>query len=82
MAPRRPKRPTDANQLGKLIVDLSTGEMTETSVPDSAAVDFARSGGLKGGRARSDALTPEKRHEIARAAARKRWGKAGGEEKP
>ena len=32
-------------------------------------------GGLKGGRARADKLTPERRKEIAKKAAEKRWGK-------
>jgi hypothetical protein len=73
MAPRRPKRPTDANQLGKLIVDLSTGEVAEEQRELSEAGQFARSGGLKGGKARADALSPSRRREIARSAAQKRW---------
>jgi hypothetical protein len=73
---RRPKRPRDPNQLGKLIVDLSVGEASEaTPVPDSPAVEFARQGGLKGGQARAVALTPERRREIARIAAKGRWKK-------
>jgi len=73
-----PKRPRDPNQLGKLIVDLSVGEAVETEpVPDSPAVEFARLGGLKGGQARAQVLTPERRREIARIAARKRWGDNG-----
>jgi hypothetical protein len=71
---RTPKRPRDPNQLAKLIVDLATGEKAEER-PEapSPAQEFARSGGLKGGRARADALTPEKRKEIAQKAAAKRW---------
>jgi len=81
MAPRRPKRPTDPNQLGKLIVELSTGEATEAaSMEDSSATAFAREGGLKGGKARAAALTPEKRREIARTAATRRWGTKGGKD--
>jgi hypothetical protein len=75
MAPRRPRRPRDPNQLGKLIVDLSTGEASDpVSPPDTPAVEFARSGGLKGGKARAAALTPKRRRAIARLAAKKRWG--------
>ena len=74
MAPRRPKRPTDANQLGKLIVDLSTGDAHDEALIDNPNVTFAREGGLKGGKARADALTPEQRREIARNAAKRRWG--------
>jgi hypothetical protein len=41
--------------------------------PHAAAL--GRLGGLKGGHARAAALTPRRRREIARAAARARWGK-------
>jgi hypothetical protein len=75
MAPKRPKRPRDPNQLGKLIVDLSVGGAEEAAPPpeDHTKV-LARKGGLKGGKARAAALTPERRHAIARDAARRRWG--------
>ena len=46
---KRPKRPRDPNQLGKLIVDLSVGEVKESPpAPGSSATEFARSGGLEG----------------------------------
>lgn len=73
---KRPKRPRDPNQLGKLIVDLSVGEASEAElVPDSPAVAFARQGGLKGGKARAAALTSERRREIAQRAAKSCWKK-------
>jgi hypothetical protein len=73
---KHPKRPRDPNQLAKLIVDLAAGEVTESPPePSTPAQEFARSGGLKGGAARRDALTPERRAEIARKAAAKRWGR-------
>ena len=79
MAPKRPKRPRDPNQLGKLIVDLSVGETTEvTPTADTPAIEFARKGGLKGGKARATALTPQRRREIALNAAKIRWGTKGG----
>jgi hypothetical protein len=40
-----------------------------------AAKAFARMGGLKGGKARAKALTPEERSESARQAAEARWAK-------
>jgi|SRR5882724_1208549 len=40
-----------------------------------AAQAFARMGGLKGGKARAEALTPEERRDIAREAAKARWSK-------
>jgi hypothetical protein len=71
---KHPKRPRDPNQLAKLIVDLATGEAKdEQAAPDSPAVEFARSGGRKGGPARAAALSAKRRREIARAAAKSRW---------
>jgi hypothetical protein len=73
---RTPKRPRDPNQLAKLIVDLATGAtIDEPREQPTPAQEFARSGGLKGGKARAAALTPEQRKEIARKAAAKRWGR-------
>jgi ribosomal protein S21 len=37
------------------------------------ARELGRRGGLKGGRARAEKLTPEERKEIARKAAKARW---------
>lgn len=64
------KRPRDVNQLAKAVVDLATGE-----VEDKVPIQSARKGGLKGGRARAKALTPEQRAAIARTAAEARWKK-------
>lgn len=74
-----PKRPRDPSQLAKFIVDVATGEVEdrertpEEQGKDPAAADLGRRGGQKGGKARSESLTPERRAEIARAAAEKRW---------
>ena len=38
-----------------------------------SAVALGRLGGLKGGRARAESLTPQRRREIARRAAQARW---------
>lgn len=82
MTAKRLKRPRDPVQLGKLIGDILTGQV-EDQAPirpddpnkDQAAVALGRKGGLKGGRARADSMTAEQRAEIARKAARARWGK-------
>jgi hypothetical protein len=78
MPDRSRKRPRDPNQLGKLIVDLATGKAEEPD-PDAgknpAAVELGRKGGLKGGKARAEKMTPERRREAARRAARVRWSK-------
>lgn len=72
-----PKRPRDANQLAKFIVDLTTGEAEEPNPDegkDPAAVALGRKGGLKGGKARAAKMTAERRSEIAKKAAKARWG--------
>ena len=65
------KRPRDTNQLAKRIIDLAVGEATDVDV--EPVNEFARAGGLKGGKARARNLTPERRREIARKAAKARW---------
>jgi hypothetical protein len=42
-----------------------------------AAVALGRQGGLKGGKARAEALSPARRKEIASKAAAKRWHSKG-----
>jgi hypothetical protein len=55
------------NQLAKAVVDIATGE-AEENTPKRG-----RPGGLKGGEARAEKLTRERRREIAKAAAKRRW---------
>jgi len=73
----KPKRPRDVNERAKLILDIATGEKEEKN-PDEgknpAAVALGRLGGLKGGKARAKKLSARKRKEIAKKAAKKRWG--------
>jgi hypothetical protein len=78
MATKRPKRPTDIVQRGKLIGDLLTGQVEEADTDagkDPAAVSLGRRGGLKGGQARAASLTPARRSEIAKTAAKARHKK-------
>ncbi len=79
----RTKRPRDVNQLAKFIVDLVTSEdKPDEAVPDAPseknpnAVALGRLGGLKGGKARAEKMTPEERSAVAKRAAAKRWSKA------
>jgi hypothetical protein len=81
---KKPKRPRDVNQLAKFIADLATGELDDTVTTDGknpAAVALGRLGGQKGGRARAEKLTANRRREIARKAARSRWGIGKNEDK-
>jgi hypothetical protein len=53
------------------LVDISTKQAVPEKNP--AAVALGRMGGLKGGRARADKLSPERLKEIAQRAAKQRW---------
>jgi hypothetical protein len=77
---KHPKRPRDLNQWAKRMVDIATGEVAdaEPDPPDDpnkdpAAVALGRKGGLTGGKARAESLTPSERKRIAQDAAKKRW---------
>lgn len=77
------KSPTDLNVLASSIVQAATGgKPASESIPQKnpAAVALGRLGGLKGGKARAEKLTPRERSKIARKAALSRWAK--NKEKP
>jgi hypothetical protein len=79
MPDRSSKRPRDVNELARQLVDEATGDappFDPDEGKDPAAVALGRRGGLKGGRARAEKMTPEERAEAARKAARARWHKA------
>lgn len=80
MTERRKHRPRDPVQLAKLIGDIATGQTAdyEESNKNEAASELGRLGGLKGGRARAEQLSPERRAEIARKAAQARYAKRHG----
>jgi hypothetical protein len=70
-----PKRPRDPNQLAKSIIDIATGQKPDRDpTPEEQGKDPAAVAlGKKGGKARADSMSAEKRSEIAKAAAEKRW---------
>lgn len=74
---KRPKRPRDPNQLGKLVVDISVGEADDSkNMPDETKKDPAAMAlGKKGGKARAAMLSAKQRSVIAKKAARARWTK-------
>lgn len=80
MRSRSSKRPSDANQLAKLIVDIATGQAEDSWIDpatgkNAAAVALGRLGGRKGGVARAAKLSDDQKSDIARAAAIARWEK-------
>ena len=70
------KRSRDVNALARQLVDEAMGEQSKfdpDAGKDPAAVALGRKGGLKGGKARAERMTPEERSESARKAAQARW---------
>ncbi|MDP8993404.1 MAG: RNA-binding protein [Pseudomonadota bacterium] len=70
--PRGEKRPADAIGRAVLIGKIATGEVEdERDEVRSAAAELGR----RGGKARAEKMSPERRAEIARKAAAKRWSR-------
>jgi hypothetical protein len=89
MPKRSRKLPADPNARAKKVVDeLTNPELRPEPTPppgatytpptepekNAAAVALGRLGGRKGGPARAKALSAKKRSEIAKKAAKARWG--------
>ena len=75
--PRGPKgerRPADVIGNAVKVMRIATGEESDT-IPDDGKDPAAKALGAKGGAARAKAMTPERRAEIAKRAAAKRWVK-------
>lgn len=74
---KRKKQEHDFSVRAFKVVQEATGQTEPETEKQKTfdAVVLGRKGGLKGGKARAEKLTPEQRSEIARKAARARWGK-------
>jgi hypothetical protein len=70
--PNGEKRPADAIGLAVLIGRIATGD-ADNITPDDGKNPAAKALGATGGRKRADNMTPERRTEIAKTAAEKRW---------
>jgi hypothetical protein len=71
--PRGEKRPADLIGAAVKVMRIATGEVEdEREATSSAAAQL----GKLGGAARAKAMTPERRAEIAKKAAAKRWEKS------
>lgn len=68
----KPKTEPDINQVAAAIVAYTTNGNSEIT-KNPAAVALGRLGGLKGGKARAEKLSPEQRRKIAKGAAASRW---------
>jgi hypothetical protein len=73
--PKGEKRPADVIGNAVKVMRIATGEEPEefgdAPAKNQAAAELGRAGGKK----RAEGMTPERRAEIAKKAAAKRWGK-------
>jgi hypothetical protein len=75
--PKGEKRPADVNARAVMIAKIATGEIDDAP-QDDGKDPAAKALGKKGGAARAAKMTPQRRSEIAKKAAKSRWsGKAG-----
>jgi hypothetical protein len=71
--PKGEKRPADVIGNAVKVMRIATGEESEDFGPADTRDQAARALGKKGGTARAKSMTPERRTEIAKKAAMKRW---------
>jgi hypothetical protein len=75
--PKGEKRPADLIANAVRVMQVATGEAEEEFEADDGKDKAAQALGRKGGAARAASMTPERRAEIAKKAAVKRWGADG-----
>jgi len=74
--PRGEKRPADVIGAAVKVMKIATGqEQEDIDQPEAGKDQAAAELGRKGGRARAKQLSKERRTEIARRAAQKRWSR-------
>lgn len=69
--PQGQKRPADVIGNAVHVMRIATGEVEDTK--RDPGTEANRKGGLKGGKARANALSATERRDIAKKAAAKRW---------
>lgn len=74
--PKGQRRPADVIGAAVMIAKIATGEIAEAEAVDDGKDPAAKALGKKGGAARAKSMTPERRSEIAKKAAAKRWEKS------
>ena len=73
--PKGQKRPADVIGNAVRVMQIATGEIEEGAPVSDGKDPAAKALGAKGGAARAKSMTPERRAEVAKAAAAKRWKK-------
>ena len=76
--PKRKSTKLDVAQNARRVFDEALASVETTTVSRSmisvVMAEMGRRGGLIGGKRRLETMTPERRQEIGRLAAQKRWG--------
>lgn len=77
---KQSSHPTDRNQLGHYLVEISTQESDKITPPTKAQISMlmaqlGQKGGRIGGKRRLQTMTGRQRSAIARRAAQARWEK-------
>lgn len=67
------KRPNDPLEMAKMIGDIATGQIVDDDGKDPSAVARGSIGGTKGGKARAESLSSDRRKEISMKAIKARW---------
>lgn len=73
--PKGEKRPADVIGNAVRVMRIATGEEAETAPADNGKNAAAQALGRKGGKARAEGMSAERRAEIAKKAAAKRWNR-------
>jgi hypothetical protein len=74
--PKGEKRPADVIGNAIKVAKIATGEIDDEK-DDDGKDKAAQSLGRRGGKARAESMTAERRSEIAKKAASKRWSPSG-----
>jgi len=72
---KRKKKEHDFAVTAFRVMQEATGQVEKEPKTETDYAALGRKGGLKGGKARAEKLTPEQRSEIAKKAAHARWNK-------
>ena len=74
IGPKGEKRPSNPIESGIMVARIAVGDIEEEYVDQPTPTPKRSKGGKKGGKARAESLTPERRSEIAAQGAAARWG--------
>ena len=75
IGPNGERRPSNPIEAGIMAARVAVGDIEEEFVEEKKSTPKRGKGGKQGGKARAEALTAERRSEIASQAAKARWHK-------